>query len=502
MKSNSHIDRLQSSIDRLHLTLGILHARRASVGSNPCKVASCLVEVRNPNGGITDDTDSESYLIDFNDEVGCSVSCATVYGCMHGMQTFIQLVDPLKGYLMPSSFRVEDKPEFSYRGLLLDTGRRFLPPSLIIQNIEMLAATKMNVLHWHISDDQSFPIELACCPRLSQKGAFSARATYSKQDMREIVEYAALRGVRVIPELDIPGHTDSWLRGYPELLGIAKSAIDPTREENYVFLEKMLREVADIFDSNIYEGGPVIHLGGDETDDGWDTPAMREWMAANGMKTKADLISVWVSRMSGIAEKLGFKIIMWDDFLGETNMNISKFGDESNPIVWQSWRHNFTETANMSRALNRRFVFSTDFYLDHLDDDWVKFYSVLLDETNKGNLIGGEACMWGEWVDESNLFARVWPRAAAVAERLWCGLSRCEPDVSVSAAKRLAKWRCRMKELFGYANIEPIGPIQVRTPDQEMRWHTDKEGWYCAESDLDKEGAEELLSYEYYTKSA
>lgn len=478
---------IASSVQRYNQNYAKIVSSVKFRSGSTCRVATCELNVRNPQGRIADDTKSESYEIEFDDDKDCEILCETAFGCMHGMQTFLQMLDPLQGNKLASKFYIKDQPAFSYRGLLLDTSRHFIPTSLILENIDLMVATKMNVLHWHISDDPSFPLELECCPHLSGKGSFSERAKYSKLEVREIVEYAAFRGVRIIPELDIPGHTESWIKGYPELLGKAKSGIDPTREENYVFLEGLLKEVVELFSSSrpVYEGKPVIHLGGDETGDGWDTESIREWMKAKGLQSKADLIAIWVSRLSDIAKKLDFRIMMWDDFLGESNQgSIPKFGDADNPIIWQTWRSSFEDSVTLSSQLSRQMVFSRDFYLDHLQDDWTTFYSIKVNQFRKGNVIGGEACMWGEWVDDSNLISRVWPRTAAVAERLWSGVNGESSDFTLSASKRLAKWRCRMREFFGYREIEPIGPIRVQHPDEEMVWHTDKEGWYCAESSL------------------
>jgi len=483
-KSSAHLTRLVSSMKRSNNKLSSLFGFGKGQGDS-CGVITCDIFVEDPNGGISDDTVTEAYNIDFQEKRGCYISCKTVYGCMHGMKTFLQLVDPMKGYRVSSSFRIEDRPGFSYRGLLLDTGRHFLPLSSIMKTIEMLSETKMNVFHWHISDDQSFPLKLDCCPLLSEKGAYSVHATYSKKDVREIVEYAASLGVRVIPEIDVPGHTKSWLKGYPELLGIAKSAIDPTREENYVFMRNLLKEVSELFKSDVYEGKLRIHLGGDETWGGWDTDEIGDWMSKHEMENKADLIRYWVKQLVQIGSELGTQIILWNDFLEETGWEDSSdsgdFGDAENHIIWQSWKYDYEKSVALSKAISRPVILSKEFYLDQLGDNWVKFYSVAMNENDP--LMGGVACMWGENVDGTNLMPRVWPRTAAIAERLWCG-SRCETDASISAAKRLSKWRCRMLYFFGFTDIEPVGQVKVNTPDNKWPYQTDKEEWYCAEADL------------------
>jgi hexosaminidase len=400
---------------------------------------------------------------------------------MAGLSTFVQLVNPVRKYLVPGSFKIVDEPSFSHRGLLLDTSRHFLPKDVILKHIETMAMTKLNVLHWHIVDDHSFPFQSSSFPNLTRAGAFAPSATYSHEDIRFIVEFAADRGIRVIPEIDIPGHTASWMRGYPELLGRAKSALDPTREKNYDFIESLLTEVRDVFKSDLFEGLPVIHVGGDETWDGWDTEAVRSWMTEHGMTTNKDLIQYWMRRISGIAKNLNIKLIMWEDFLETVKDDTSHFSDEDNHISWQTWRRDLSASIGLSKRINRDVIFSTDFYLDHLDLAWPDLYAV--DMQQAPGLIGAEACMWGEVVDESNIYTRVWPRAAAVAERLWCG-SQCALKASVDAAVRLARWRCRMIYFFRVGGMEPIGSVVADSPDRMWTYHTDREQWWCEEADI------------------
>lgn len=465
---------LQSAVERANDSVQGLFARSSNLVED-CGVVNCTVEPKEVSRGLDSDPSSEEYSITFESgSSDCRIGCNSVYGCMHGLTTFLQLINPVVGFAIPIKTAIRDRPAFSYRGVLIDTGRRFLPVSLIRTHLDLMSAAKMNVLHWHIVDDHSFPLRVRSFPLLWQRGSYGSRAQYSWEDVRSVVEYASERGIRVVPEIDIPGHTESWMKGYPELLGIAKSAIDPTREENYEFLEVLLSEVAEMFRSEI---APVtIHLGGDETWDGWDTPAIRDWMIRHEMvQGKKDLAKYWISRISQIAKKIKVKIVLWEDFLTDLADDVSELSPE---IAWEMWQRPISESEKFAVKTNTSVVFATDFYLDHLKLDWPDFYGVDMGPPASW-LLGGEACMWGESVDESNFISRVWPRAAAVAERLWTN-----PTTPATAAtSRLATWVCRMRHLFGHPTVGPVGQTRSDNPDELWTWHTEKEQWYCGEQD-------------------
>lgn len=427
-----------------------------------CELQFCSVVVSESHNVWEETKDSEWYKIGF-DGHNCLIECKSVRGCLHGLTTFTQLVDPLVLNHVPSRIEIEDAPKFVYRSVMIDTGRRFLPIDLIKRHIDVMHSVKMNVLHWHIVDDHSFPLEVVSLPLLSGKGAYSPKAVYTHGDVRSIVEYAANRGIRVIPELDVPGHTESWMKGYPELLGKAKSGIDPTRLDNWDFLEILLQEVSILFASPWYGDRIKIHLGGDETWDGWDTPAISLWMREHGMKGKGDLVFYWLKKLLDLTRKLRLDVILWEDFLADLN------GKSVDDVIWELWQNK--DSVGTS-------ILATPFYLDHLEKDWADYYDYKMNE----KFFGGETCMWGEWVDASNFMSRVWPRAAAVAERLWSN-----PDEGAFfATSRLAKWTCRQRHWFGFLDVGNVGQIRSEEPDELWTWHTDKEQWFCRESTFDE----------------
>ena len=450
----------------------------------PCVVKSCALRVELASGRIGKDTATESYGISFS-EKECVVTCKTAFGCMHGVRSFLQLVDPIYDLAIPTLFWIWDQPQLSHRGLMLDTGAHFLSVGLILESIEMMAEVKLNVLHWHIADHQSFPMESLVYPKLSRDGAFSPKAVYSQTDVKTIVAYARARGIRVVPELDVPAHTTSWFKGYPELLGFTTWAIDPTREENYVFLENLLVETRDLFATDINDERAMIHLGGDETAECWDVPGIAAWMTTRGMTTKADLIKYWISRLSGIAAKIHVRLTLWADFLADTGNSIAGFADESNRIVWQTWEHSVQESMDLAAQIGRDVIHSAGFYLDHTWETWMDIYGVALWQAP--GLVGAETSMWTAWADETNVFMETWPRAAAAAERFWCG-DRCSLHTKYDAVLRLAKWRCRMVYLFGHPEVAPVGDAWAETIENFWVYasHADKTQLWCPEADLDE----------------
>jgi len=209
----------------------------------------------------------EGYQLDVTPS-GAALKSATAAGALHGLETFLQLIQPgPEGFQVPA-VRIADQPRFPWRGLMLDCSRHFLPVAAIERNLDAMAAVKLNVLHWHLSDDQGFRAESKLYPKLQQFG--SDGLYYTQEQMREVVAYAAVRGIRVVPEFDIPGHTMSWLPGYPELaagkgpfeigrhFGVFDPVLDPTREETYTFLDGFIGEMAALFPD------PFFHIGGDE----------------------------------------------------------------------------------------------------------------------------------------------------------------------------------------------------------------------------------------------
>jgi hexosaminidase len=342
-------------------------------------------------------------------------------GVLHGLETFFQLVTSTEsGWAVPAA-RIEDRPRFPWRGLLLDVSRHFMPLDVIRRNLDGMAAVKLNVFHWHLSDDQGFRVESKTAPKLHELG--SDGLFYAQDEIRSIIEYARDRGIRVVPEFDIPGHTQSWLAAYPEFAaqtgpvsllrtwGISEASMDPTRPELYDFLERVLTEMASLFPDEYF------HIGGDEVDaKHWNSsPRIVDYMKTNHLKDAAALQARFNQRIEAMLAKLGKHAEGWDEVL---------HAELPRSVVVQSWRGNKSLTDAARQGFSG--LLSWGYYLDH-QEPAAKLYLVdpldgeaaTLTPEQKARILGGEVCMWAEYVTPENVDSRIWPRSAAVAERLW-----------------------------------------------------------------------------------
>jgi hexosaminidase len=419
--TDGHTDtRLEAGIYRASRRLegrtGFEFIRAAA--SNP-QTATLLIQCKGPGSSVPSIREDESYSLDVSDKQALLKS-ATVVGALRGLETFLQLLEgDREGYFIPS-VSIQDKPRFQWRGLLIDVGRHFEPLEVIKRNLDGMAAVKLNVLHWHLTEDQGFRIESKRYPKLQQMG--SDGLYYTQDQVREIIAYARDRGIRVMPEFDMPGHATSWLVAYPELgsapgpykierkNGIFDPVFDPTREELYKFLEGFFTEIAQLFPDE------YIHIGGDENEGHqWSNNAqIQAFMKAKGIKDNHALQAYFNQRISRILRKLGKKMIGWDEIL---------HADLPKDTVIHSWRG----PASLAEAARKGFdgIVSSGFYID-LMYPASQHYKVdpvapdrNLSESELAHILGGEATMWGEWVSPETIDSRIWPRTAAIAERLW-----------------------------------------------------------------------------------
>ena len=335
-------------------------------------------------------------------------------GVLHGLQTFLQLVRVTpKGFSVPV-VSIDDNPRFPWRGLLIDSGHRFVRLPVIKRNLDGMEAVKLNVFHWRFADDQGFHIESKKFPLLQEKA--SGGSYYSQEEVREIVAYARDRGIRVMPEFDMPCHTGSWFRAYPQL-GSGKdpshsSALDPSRESTYEFLSAFIKEMAALFPDAYF------HTGGDECDfHEWETnPHIQEYMLAHEIKDGPALQVLFTARIQKIVAANQKLMMGWDEVLQSGTPK---------DVVIQSWRGP-KSLADAARNGNRG-VLSSGYYIDlnqsaaehYLVDPLGDSTAALLTPDEKARILGGEPTMWTDIVSDENLDNRVWPRTAAIAERLW-----------------------------------------------------------------------------------
>jgi hexosaminidase len=413
-------DRLGNGISRMIARLaGRTVLSLSYVRATDENTAALLIQVEKAGEAVPSIREDESYRLEINEKQARLVA-PTVVGALRGMETLLQLLQGDRdGYYLPG-ITIQDQPRFPWRGLLIDIGRHFEPMEVLKRNIDAMAAVKLNVLHWHLTEDQGFRVESKKFPKLHTLG--SDGLYYTQNQVREIIAYARERGIRVMPEFDIPGHSTSWLVGHPEFgsapgpysierrPGIFEPALDPTREEVYKFLDTFLGEMAALFPDE------YLHIGGDENEGKqWDrNPRIQAFMKEKGIKDNHALQAYFNQRLLKILQKHGKKMIGWDEIL---QPEIPK------DVVIHSWRG----TKALAEAARKGYdgILSNGYYIDlifpasqHYVTDPLPADSDLTPEQAK-RVLGGEATMWGEWVTPETIDSRVWPRTAAIAERLW-----------------------------------------------------------------------------------
>ena len=350
-----------------------------------------------------------------------SLSAPTPVGLLRGMETFLQLVElDAQGFSAPA-VRIADRPRFPWRGLMMDVCRHWIPEEVVKRNIDAMAAVKLNVLHFHLTDDQGFRIESKKYPKLHELG--SDGHYYTQAQITELVAYARDRGIRVVPEIEMPGHSSSWYVGYPELAsgpgpfqierkwGIFDPTLDPTRDEIYTFLDGLIGEIVALFPDEYF------HVGGDEVNGKqWNTnPRIAAFKQAQGMKDDADLQLYFNRHLLPIVQKHGKKMIGWDEIFHP---------DLPQDIVVHSWRG--PDSLAQAARLGYMSILSNGYYLDfalppadYYRVDPLAGAAASLTPEQAARILGGEACMWSEFVTPENVDSRIWPSTAAIAERLW-----------------------------------------------------------------------------------
>ncbi len=407
-----------ASLDRGIRDFMVQLSRKTGIPFRPKAGTAATLEVHADHGreAVQQLGEDESYQLTVSDS-GAKLNAPTPLGVLHGLQTFLQLVQITPAGFAVSAVTVKDQPRFAWRGTLIDVSRHFIPIDVLKRNIDGLAAVKMNVLHWHLSDDQGFRAESKVFPKLTGEG--SDGQYYTQEEIRDLIAYAHDRGIRVVPEFDMPGHSRSWVIGYPDLasgpgpftLESGDPILDPTRETTYKFLEKFIAEMAKLFPDAYF------HIGGDEVDGKqWDAnPKIQEFIHAHGMKNNQDLQAYFNQRLEKIVAKNHKTMVGWDEILHP---------DLPKSIVVQSWRGQ--QSLAVAAEQGYRGLLSYGYYLDlmwpaarHYAVDPMSGAAANLTPEQKKLILGGESCQWAEWVTPENIDSHIWPRNAAIAERLW-----------------------------------------------------------------------------------
>ncbi len=382
--------------------------------------ATLLIQAAGGTKDVQELGEDESYRLEISTS-GARLNAATTLGIMRGLQTILQLVQTTSAGFAVTAVSIEDSPRFPWRGLMIDVGRHFIPLDVLRRNLDGMAAVKLNVFHWHLSENQGFRIESKKFPKLQSMG--SDGLYYTQDEVRGVIAYARERGIRVVPEFDMPGHATAWFVGYPELAsgsgpyqierrwGVFDPAMDPTREETYKFLDAFIGEMAGLFPDQFF------HIGGDEVNGKeWDAnPKIQSFMRAHSLKDHNDLQAYFNQRLQKIVAKHGKTMLGWDEILRP---------DLPKSIVIQSWRG--PDSLAQAAKQGYRGLLSSGYYVDlmwsaerHYGTDPLSGAAASLTPEEQKRILGGEACMWAEYVSPENIDSRIWPRSAAIAERLW-----------------------------------------------------------------------------------
>ncbi len=315
-QKDARLDRgISRFLDQVSRQTGMTLNGQAADASN----ATLVIHAENAGRKVQELDEDESYTLEITPS-RATLTAPNALGALHGLQTFLQLIEPTPAGFAVPVITLHDQPRFAWRGLLIDVSRHFIPIEVLKRNLDGMAAVKMNVLHWHLSDDEGFRVESKRFPKLHELG--SEGQYYTQSEIRDFVAYARDRGIRVVPEFDMPGHSRSWMVGYPELASVpgayragriadADTVMDPTRDGTYKFLDRFIGEMAALFPAAYF------HIGGDEVNNKpWDSnPKIQEFIRAHGMKNNRDLQAHFNRRLQKIVSKHGKIMMGWDEVL-------------------------------------------------------------------------------------------------------------------------------------------------------------------------------------------
>uniref|UniRef100_A0A0N7ZD94 beta-N-acetylhexosaminidase n=1 Tax=Scylla olivacea TaxID=85551 RepID=A0A0N7ZD94_SCYOL len=472
------------------------------------------ITVTSPEDQLTLDTD-ESYTLvvqTARSETTATIVATTYYGARHGLESLSQLIafdDSNNALQIVNNAKIHDEPQFKYRGLMLDTGRNFYPKEDIMQLMDAMSQNKMNYFHWHISDSASFPMYSSRRPEMAYYGAYSPREVYYPEDITEIVNYAKLRGIKVIPEMNGPAHTNAgWQWGEKEGLGklvlctdntkpwfeIGKEPptgqVNPINPELYSVLEELYRDMMDYFDPE------MVHMGGDDVSfKCWqNSEEIKEYLAANGREAVSqEFFELWNTYQQNAYSKLreasgpyrsvtpiihassyALNYADKDSYVVQLNMDANdeemiKYINQGFKVIFSNqdqWRldcigNNFygekAESCKTEIPTWRSFYDNSPLdMLENLGVSSARSGQLRSGQVNpiKEQVLGGEATLWSFDTDANGFQAKAWPRVAALAERLWTDpIPNHGEDTS---AKRINIHRKRMVDLG--VRADPIQP--------------------------------------------
>lgn len=429
--------RVKEAVRRFASRLGNIFGLPLSLGAEG-NSTRFLIEVQCAPVAFPRPDMNESYRLKISAD-GIHLVAQEEAGAQRGLQTLLQLFARVDGAWQLPHCEIEDSPRFSWRGMLLDTSRHFMQKQHVLRLLDCMEVAKLNVLHFHLANDQGFRLESETFPKLHEAG--SEGDYYTKEEMAEIIAFAAERAIRVVPEFCLPGHSVSWQVAYPELsasddpptrIGETRGAfsipIDPAREETYEFVDRFIAEMAEVFPD------PYFHTGGDEVNPtAWkENPRIKDFMDAHGFKRGRDLQAYFTGRYAALVAKHGKIPIGWEEVL---------HSDVPEEVIVHLWK----DGAYGADLARHPVLTSWNTYLDlQQPSDWL-YRKDPLDFTIAGdlvpetvNMVGAEMTNWAETIHGGNLDMRTWPRGAAIAERFWSPRAYCDGVGAETLYERLA----------------------------------------------------------------
>lgn len=427
----------------------------------------------------------------------------TTWGALHAFNTLQQLVifdDYEEMYYIEGLFEIWDAPIYQHRGLMIDTGRNFLTVESILAQIDIMSLCKMNSLHWHLEDSQSWPLHISSYPEMTAD-AYSKKEIYTPEDIRQIVQYAFERGVRIIPEIDLPGHARAgWRQIDRDLISCGtipwthNIAVEPPAgqldiayDHTYTVVKKVYDEISSLFNDNVF------HIGADEVNKAcYDySNYVQDWYNKNSSLTIKDLMQHWLDKSLPIfRNRKDRRLTMWEDIVTSNNSairipkdvilqcwsfgesSIKKLTDLGYDIIISSASHLYLDCGYGG------FVTNDPRYIDSEKNEefnrrsggswcspyktWQRIYSydfvANLSQEQKDHILGVEIALWSEQVDSTVLSQKIWPRTAALAELTWSGNKVVETGKlrTNSLTQRIFNFREYLVAL-GY-NVSPLVP--------------------------------------------
>ncbi len=456
--SGVHSVRIDAALDRFLWRLDrqcgdIRRMQSTAAATDPMLLT---IQVAGPGAATQSVDEDESYKLAVTTSQA-TLTAATDLGAMHGLETFLQLVSMENGACRVPAIAIDDTPRFRWRGFMLDPVRHFEPVDEVLRTLDGMAIAKLNVFHWHLSDDEGFRAESKKFPRLTEVA--SSGLFYSQDQLREVVAYARARGIRVVPEFDMPGHSSSTTIAYPEygsgedlkslplVHDAPRAELDPSSEKTYKFIDTFVGEMSEIFPDAYF------HIGGDETEGkAWlSSPSIKAFMDKKGFKTPPELQAYFNQRLLPILSKHGKKMVGWDEIL---NPSLPK------DIMVQSWRG--VDSLAQGATQGYTGILSAPYYLDAQKTSEEMFLAdpvpaeTTLTPDQQKLILGGEVCMWAEQIHPETVDSRVWPRTLAIAERFW------SPQSDRDVAEMYRRLRLASLELEDVGLNHISGPEKLR----------------------------------------